>query len=84
MEIIRCIYAYREKVTGRAVYVGSAFDVKRRDWKHCNDPAVPFDREIACLGRNAFTLEIVEAFRTETIKEGGYPLHSPSHNRVWL
>ncbi len=60
--IIRFIYVYREKATGRAVYVGSAFDVAKRDRKHIKG-YLTFDREIRRRGRDAFTLEIVEAFR---------------------
>ncbi len=66
MSVIRFIYVYREAATGRAVYVGSAFDVAQRDREHCNKGGIPFDREIKRRGRDAFTLEIVEALKAET------------------
>ena len=65
---IRFIYIYREKETGSAVYTGSAFDVGARDIQHCKG-LLAFDKEIQRKGRDAFTLEIVEAFRTETVEE---------------
>lgn len=69
MSVIRFIYVYRERSTGRAVYVGSAFDVARRDIQHCKRKMIPFEREIARRGRDAFTLEIVEALKAETVVE---------------
>jgi hypothetical protein len=65
--LIRFIYAYREKATGRAVYVGSAFDVEARDKQHCKGK-LSFDKMLA-QRRDAFTLEIVEAFRADDIGE---------------
>jgi hypothetical protein len=66
--IVRYIYAYREKATGRAVYVGSAFDSAKRDRTHSNGDAIPFDREIKRRGRDAFTLEIVDfVFGTDMV-----------------
>jgi hypothetical protein len=59
---------YREKATGKPVYVGSAFDVAKRDEEHC-EGNVPFDRELRRRGRDAFALEIVEAFRIEDVGE---------------
>jgi predicted GIY-YIG superfamily endonuclease len=66
--IIQFIYVYREKATGRAVYVGSTVDPKTRDSNHkSGEPFLPFDREIARRGRDAFTFEIVEAFSGESV-----------------
>ena len=62
VKVIRFIYAYRLKATGRAVYVGSAFDVAGRDREHYKGH-LPFDKEIRRVGRDAFTLKIVEALR---------------------
>ncbi|MFI5260797.1 MAG: hypothetical protein ACHQU0_03315 [Candidatus Paceibacteria bacterium] len=66
MKFIRFIYVYRVKATGRAVYVGSTFDVASRDKQHCTAPRVPFDYEIHRLGREALSLEIVEAVSCAT------------------
>jgi hypothetical protein len=63
--ITRYIYAYRERDTGRPVYVGSAFDVKKRDKGHCTENKIPFDREIVRRGRDAFTLETVDSVTAE-------------------
>ncbi len=64
--IIRFIYVYREFATGRPVYVGSAFDVARRDEQHVNRPNSPFDRELVRRGRSAYTLEIIDTFTAES------------------
>ncbi len=63
---IRFIYVYREKSTGRAVYVGSAFDPEQRDRQHSNGDGLPFDRELKRRGRDAFTFHIVEALSAPT------------------
>jgi hypothetical protein len=60
------IYAYREVATGRAVYVGCANNVKRRDQGHCADTTGdPIDREISRVGRDAFTIETLEEVTPE-------------------
>jgi len=69
MKSIRFIYVYREKATGRAVYVGSAFNPRQRDHEHCKGKASVFDRVLHKVGRENFTLEIVEAFRTASRTE---------------
>lgn len=66
---IRFIYAYRWKATGKALYVGSAFNPASRDKAHSKGNHLPFQRFITKHGRKKFTLEIVEAFRAETIGE---------------
>lgn len=64
------IYAYREAATGRAVYVGCANNVKTRDHGHCAATAGhPIDREIARIGRDAFTLETLEEVTPENYVE---------------
>ncbi len=61
--ITRYIYVYREADTRRPVYVGSAFDVARRDKIHVSSGRrgsnVPFDNELFRRGRKAFTLETI-------------------------
>ena len=59
------IYAYYELVSGKDVYVGSAFNVAARDRVHCVSGQIPFDREILRRGRGAFGLRIVEALTAE-------------------
>ncbi|MFZ3277988.1 MAG: hypothetical protein WA182_13890 [Candidatus Sulfotelmatobacter sp.] len=59
----RFIYAYKEKVTGTPIYVGSAKDPAKRDAEHCKSLRFPFDKELRRRGRDSFTFEIVEAFR---------------------
>lgn len=57
----RYIYCYRWKATGRAAYVGSAWDVEERDNQHTENPnGVPFDTFMLKYGRDKFALEIVE------------------------
>jgi len=73
--LIRSIYVYR--LQGRPVYVGSADDVPKRDRQHSKGSGIiPFDREIARVGREAFTLEVLETVHGETktdAKKAGVP-----------
>lgn len=64
--VTRFIYCYRWKATGVPVYVGSAFDMAYRDYGHCTDNEIPFDKLITEQGRAAFTLEILEEIRSKT------------------
>jgi hypothetical protein len=61
---IRFIYCYSFK--GKPVYVGSAFDPAGRDRDHRRYGELPIDRFIAKKNGDNFTLEIVEALRTDT------------------
>jgi hypothetical protein len=74
MKAKRFIYAYRERSTGRAVYVGSTFNVKKRHYSHCCGNAnTPFDLELAKKGRDVFTLETLEAVAaTKTVERENY------------
>jgi hypothetical protein len=64
---LRFIYVYF--LDRKPVYVGSAKDVIKRDHYHCAVLDLPIERLIAKHGRDAFTLQIVEAFRAETKDE---------------
>jgi group I intron endonuclease len=66
---VRFIYCYRWKATGQALYVGSAFDPAKRDRAHTKSKEIPFDRFISKHGRENFILEILEAFRANSIAE---------------
>ncbi len=58
--ICRFIYAYRSKITGRFVYVGSAFDVLARNYTHARG-SLAIDRELRREGRDNYALHILEA-----------------------
>ena len=58
---IRYIYCYRDRTTGRALYVGSSWDVKDRNSQHQKSKG-PFDRHIAANGGlELFVLEIIDS-----------------------
>jgi len=66
MIINRFIYVYKERATRKPVYVGSAFDVEKRDREHCTLDAIPFDHELVRRGRDAFTLHTIDNVVGET------------------
>ena len=68
---IRFIYAYQNVLTGRDVYVGSAFDISLRDRQHTSaaDVRSPFDRLLQECGRAAFSLRTLETVHGNTDEE---------------
>ena len=66
--VIRFIYTYKERTSGRPVYVGSTLDTKTRQRIRVYRLCCPFDRELAAHPEK-YEHSILEVFKTNTDEE---------------
>ena len=58
-KIVQVIYIYLYRYLGEPRYVGQSPDVERRDKRHIKDRKSSFEKFMAEVGRDKFTLEII-------------------------